>query len=83
MRASVLCIALLGLGGCAMTKGTMLDGTVCTIANSESAKASIQVLVDHMPDGSDKDRYESYLHIADISATALCELRRGLDGQTE
>lgn len=78
MKYIILAIAV-GLSGCAATKGTMFNGKICTYISSDAAKANAEELMANLQDGSTKSKIESYLPLASVSATALCELTRDLE----
>lgn len=79
----LLAVLALGLSACASMKGTMLDGSFCTIQSDVEARTAMADLVALMPDGPDKQKAQSAMALADVSATALCELRRAYEGRMQ
>lgn len=78
----VLLLSLL-LFGCAATKGTwldttgtMLDGTVCTIAAESSNAEMTDQIIHTYVNQKDQEKAQAYLLTAKLGATALCEMLR-------
>ncbi len=71
------------LFGCGATKGTwldttgtMLDGTVCTIASESSNAAMTDQIIHTYVNQKDQDKAQAYLMMSKLGATALCEMLR-------
>jgi hypothetical protein len=78
----VILLSLL-LFGCGTTKGTwldttgtMLDGTVCTIAAESSNADMTDQIIHTYVNQKDQDKAQAYLLTAKLGATALCEMLR-------
>lgn len=77
----LMLLSLLFLPGCSLTKGTMLDGSICTFQSDDAAKAAMYDLIDSLEEGPDKVKAKHYAALAGVSATVLCETRRAIEAQ--
>lgn len=76
----VVLLALL-LAGCSSFKGTMLDGTVCTIATQSQNQVLMQQILSTYVNQADREKAQAYLLTAQLGSTALCEMLRSLQAQ--
>ena len=76
-------IGVIGVGlllaGCSGLKGTMMDGSVCTIASSDAIGAYKDHVIDSYVDKDDQKKAQLYASTAKLTATAWCEVARARD----
>lgn len=76
VKPMVIAMLVIGLAGCSSLKGTMLDGTVCTIASEANNTVLTDQIIQTYVNKADQDKAQAYLLTAKLGSTALCEMLR-------